>query len=293
MDNKKKTGGFGLVQVWRVAWTQFLEWILNPKMIIFICLLLFVQNYVVDGMMQNAEKVGDQVQIFEIFIAVINSSELCVAIPAVFLLLMGDFPKADGSTLLYVHRTGRYNWLLGQALAGVLKAASYMVAFLGCCILLSGAKADTSNHWSDVTAKYIAMFPEDYMNPVARLITGRQYNNFSPYEAAGYAFTLMFLFLVLLSMIKLVFFLYGKSTAGVALGGLLIGSGWTLNLLDTKLKWLFPMAHVIEWQHCDEIFRTMEVSMGQSYIYFLVIIMVLLILGIMQVDQYNFGYGKQ
>lgn len=293
MDNKKKTGVFSGIRIGRITWNHLLQWICNPQMIIIICLMLFIQNYVVDGMIENATKMGEQLQIFEVFIAVANSSELCVAIPAVFLLLIGDFPSVDGTTMLYIYRSGRYNWFFGQIVSAILSAGIYIFVILGGCIILSGTRVQIGNQWSNVTTKYLTLYPNDIKNSVAKLITGRQYNNFSPYEAAGYAFTLMFLFLVLLSMIKLVFFLYGKSTAGVALGGLLIGSGWTLNLLDTKLKWLFPMAHVIEWQHCDEIFRTMEVSMGQSYIYFLVIIMVLLILGIMQVDQYNFGYGKQ
>ncbi len=290
---ERETGGqIRLRCIGKVAWNEYVRWICNPRMIMFFCMLLFIETYVVDKMLQYSDNLGAPLGIFEVFTAVANSVQLCVMIAAVFLLLMGDFPRKDGNTLLYVHRAGKYNWFLGQVLMMVLSAATYLAAIVLFCIATCAGHISVSNRWSDVVTKYTSVFPDEKDFIVATLINGRLYNNFTPVQAFGYSVTLLFGMLLLLLMVKVVFFMFGNPSLGVVTGGLLIGSGWTLNMVDTKLKWAFPMAHVLEWQHCDLVFRTMEVSMGQSYWYFAILCMALFIIGLFKLDKYNFGYTQ-
>ena len=265
--------------VWKIAKNEYIRWICNPRMIVFFGMLIFVQSYVVEEMLAHSEKMCMQIGIFEIFIAVANSTELCILIPAVYLLLNGDFPRRDGNTLLYVYRAGRYEWLLGQILMSVLSILTYLGAVLAFCIFSGIRHCYTKNQWSDVVTKYT--------------ITGRLYNNFTPFQAFFFSISLLFCMLFFLSMLKLFFFLFGKATAGVAVGGCLIGFGWIFSLLDLKIKWIFPLSHAVEWQHCDEIFRTMIVSMQQSYLYFGILSMIFVFVSILLVEHFNFGYIEQ
>lgn len=289
---KKPDDGISLFTVGKVAWNEYVRWICNPRIIMFFCMLLFIETYVVEKMLGYSTKLGVPLGIFEVFTAVANSVQLCLVIPAVFLLLMGDFPRKDGNTLLYVHRAGKYNWFLGQVLMVVYSAATYIGAIVFFCIVACTGHITTANHWSDVVTRYTAVFPDEKNVIVTDLINGRLYNNFTPLQAFGYSVTLLFGLMLLLSMVKIVFFLLGNPGLGIAVDGLLIGSGWTLNLVETKLKWLFPMAHAIEWQHCDLVFRTMDVSMAQSYLYFGMLSMALFIVGLLLLEKYNFGYTQ-
>lgn len=293
MDSEKRKPGRRRCAVWNIAWNEYIRWVCNPRMIVFFAMLLFVQSYVVEELLVHSEKMGMPVGIFEIFISVANSTELCILIPAVYLLLIGDFPRRDGNTLLYVYRAGKYEWLLGQMLMSVLSIVTYLGAILLFCILAGIRHCCIADQWSDVVTKYTTLFPDDKAAVVTRLITGRLYNNFTPYQAFAYSISLLFGLLFLLAMLKLLFFLLGRATAGVAVGGCLLVAGWIFSLLNLKIKWVFPLSHTVEWQHCDEVFRTMTVSMQQSYLYFGILSMIFFFASILLVDHFNFGYIEQ
>lgn len=262
-------------------------------MILFLGMMIFVETYVAEGMLAHSEKMGKPFGIFEIFIAVANSTELCMVIPAVYLLLIGDFPRRDGNTLLYVYRAGRYHWLLGQILTSVLSILTYLGAIFVGCALMGLGHCFIGNRWSDVVTKYQTLFPNDMETTVSLMMTERLYNNFSPYQTFLYSAGLLFGMLFLLAMLKLLFFLVGKPTMGVTAGVCLIGFGWLFSLLELKLKWIFPLPHVIGWQHCDEIFRYMTVSIGQSCLYFAGGSLTLIFIIIILAGRYPFGYVEQ
>lgn len=293
MEHKKEKTRSSYAVIWNIVRNEYVRWICNPRMILFFGMMIFIETYVAEGMYTYSEKMGQPFGVLEIFIAVANSVELCVLIPAVYLLLIGDFPRRDGNTLLYVHRAGKYNWLLGQILTSVFSIVTYLGAILAGCILMGVGHCFVGNRWSDVVTKYKTLFPEDIEASVSRMITERLYNNFSPYQAFGYSFSLLFGLLFLLAMLKLLFFLLEKPTVGVTAGGCLIGFGWVFSVLELKMKWIFPLSHAVEWQHCDEVFRYMTVSLGQSYVYFAGISLVFIFVSIILVERYNFGYIEQ
>lgn len=285
---KEKTRGRRGV-IWHVVRNEYVRWICNPRMILFFGMMIFIETYVAEGMIARSEKMGKPFGMFEIFIATANSTELCMVIPAVYLLLIGDFPRRDGNTLLYVHRAGRYHWLLGQILTTALSILTYLGALLAGCVLMGACRCVSANQWSDVVTKYQTLFPEDMGSFMSGMITERLYNHFSPYQAFGYSVSLLFGLLFFLAMLKLLFFLLGKPTAGVAAGGCLLGFGWLFGILEWKWKWIFPLSHAIEWQHCDEVFRFMTVSLAQSYVYFAGLSLGTVFVSIILAERYNFG----
>ncbi|MCM1538011.1 MAG: hypothetical protein NC254_06405 [bacterium] len=284
---EKRKGHSGVV--FSIARNEYLRWICNPRVILFLVMMLFLETYVAEGMIAHSETMGKPFGVFEIFIAVTNSTELCNVVPAVYLLLIGDFPRKDGNTLLYVHRAGRYDWLLGQILTAVFCILTYVGAILLGCALMGAGHCFIGNQWSDVATKYQTLFPYDWETTVSSMITERLYNHFGPYQALGYSVSLLFGFLFFLTMLKLLFFLKGKPTVGVAAGGCLIGFGWIFCVLELKMKWIFPLPHAIEWQHYDEIFRFTTVSLGQSYLYFAIVSLVLIFCSLIVVERYDFG----
>lgn len=287
MENRRKKRN-GLGKVLRCAWSEYIGWLINPRVAVFFAMLFFIYQFAAQSMIEHAEKMGQPLGVFDIFIAVGNSYQMMAIMPSVFLLLIGDCPKNDGNMFLYVARAGRYHWFLGQVLMGIMAAVTFIGTVFLACFMMGAGHAEYSGGWSSVVTEYHLLYPDDAQNLTSSFITGRLYNNFTPNEALFYTITLLFAMLVFLYLLKLICFLGGNPMAGLPAGITLIGVGCALMLLDIKIKWLFPMAHALEWQHCDEVLKTMEVSMTQSYLYFAVWILVLFTAGVMLVERYNF-----
>ena len=111
MENKKINNG----KIYSLIKYEYLRWLINPRIAIFACMLIFIVNYMVDVMVNASNTMGEPLGVFELFIATANSEEMCIIMPAVFFILIGDFPRKDPNALLYVHRLGRLKWLVGQA----------------------------------------------------------------------------------------------------------------------------------------------------------------------------------
>ena len=103
----------GRNNVLRVAKTEYVKWIRNPKMIILLVMLIFAYDYVILELIEAADKMGEKLQVLEGFIGISNSQLLLMILPIVFVGLMGDFPRVDGNAMFYIHRVGKGNWLFG------------------------------------------------------------------------------------------------------------------------------------------------------------------------------------
>ena len=86
------------------AWVEFVKWIVDARMIIVLCLCVFIYSFVVEPIKANAELMGEPMNALEPFIATLNSGMVLLIIPLGFLTLISDFPKIDGSTIFYIFR---------------------------------------------------------------------------------------------------------------------------------------------------------------------------------------------
>ena len=113
--------------VWGTAQSEYIKWICSSRMLIFLCALIFIDQFAVKPLVEISKQTGVKLGLFEPFIAITNSDVLLMIMPIVFITLIGDFPKNDGNMLFCVQRTWRVNWLLGQMLFLVMSSLTFML----------------------------------------------------------------------------------------------------------------------------------------------------------------------
>lgn len=175
---------FSLKQAFSCAATEFVKWVCDARMVIVAVLLIFINNFAVSPLTNNAELMGEPLNILEPFIAVANSEILILIIPIVFLTLIADYPKVDTNTVFYIVRIGRANWFVGQILKLVFMIISYLaVIFLG-TVLPMLSKGFWYNGWSNVATGFVKMFPDRRGDFGVELLPENLYNQLSVFEAA-------------------------------------------------------------------------------------------------------------
>ena len=280
MDSKK---------IFRVAKNEYIKWITNPKMIIALVMFVFAYDYVIKELSEASDKMGEKLQIFEGFIAISNSQLLIMIIPIVFIGLMGEFPRVDGNSMFFISRVGKVNWLLGQMMFAIMASVTYLGSLLLFSMLASVGRSFLANDWSEVTTKYYIFAPNDFKSKVAMLTTGRLYNNLTPLQSVINILGLMLLLLMLISMGLLVSFVIKNKIMGVVMTTGLICIGNVLAYMENGVRWFFPTSHAVLEIHFDEIYRKPIMGMEWSYLYYLVLIMILFVISFVLIDRYDFS----
>ena len=284
------TGRVSLRKILNVARTEYVKWLFNPRMIVFVVMYLFLYDYVIAEILNGLEKMGGgSVNLFEPFIAMANNSLINLIIPSVFLVLISDFPKTDGNTMFYMQRTGKLNWLLGQVVFAGVAAVTYLFGISYLSFVIIAPKAYPANAWSNLTTDYAKLFPEEELSRLANLINARLYNNVTPAMAFVHTFLLLFLFLLLIATALMAGFAIGKRT--LFMGGLCLAIAVGSGLCGTKgrTKWFFPSANSLVEMRFDEIFKQQEMHIGSSYLYFLAVSVLLLLVGCIVIRRYDFS----
>lgn len=209
---------FSFKQAFSCAATEFVKWVCDARMVIVAVLLIFINNFAVSPLTNNAELMGEPLNILEPFIAVANSEILILIIPIVFLTLIADYPKVDTNTVFYIVRIGRANWFVGQVLKLVFMIVSYLaVIFLG-TVLPMLSKGFWYNGWSNVATGFVKMFPDRRGDFGVELLPENLYNQLSVFEAAVKSYLLVAAYLMIIGLILLVFSLFKRKTLGFIIG---------------------------------------------------------------------------
>lgn len=266
-----------LRKIWSVAYTEWLKWVCNARMIIIPVLTAFIYSYAIEPLLERAEKMGEPLNILEPLIAVGNSGMLALIIPIVFLTLMSDFPRTDGSTVFMLSRTGRTNWMLGQMLFGVMSVVTFLAAIYVICTAFLMGKAFLANGWSMVVKRYNVLYPEEAYSFASELLPENLYNQMTPFSAVIQTYLLLFLYLFMLILVMLIFRQRKLKAGGFLAVSGIIGFGVLFTAIRSSYMWIFPMANTIVWLHYTDIFRKEIFPVVYSYIYFAVIIVVLII----------------
>lgn len=270
------------------AKTEYLKWICNPRVIILAVIVIFLNNFVIQPLQEHAVKMGEPINALEPFIATVNSEILCIIVPAAFLALFSDFPKMDGSTLFFVQRIGKVNWILGQKLFIIYGIITYVgVLFLGSLIPVI-TTSFWSGNWSNVVTQYAKIFPDESNSFACLLIKNNIYNQVSPWYAVLHGYILMILYLGVLADIMLFFQCLDKKIYGMLCSSSIIAFGGTVTLVKAKGMWLLPMAHASLWNHYTSYFREPVMALWKSYLYFGFIILILTILVLKVIRKRNF-----
>lgn len=276
-----------------VAKTEYIKWITNPRMIIVAVMMIFIKSIAIDPLIENSVEMNSPLNMLEPFIAVGNSGLVLLILPIVYMTLMSDFPKVDGNAIFYIIRTGKINWLIGQIIFSIGAIITYLFAvFAGSIAPLLG-KAYWANGWSLVVKQYDTLFPEKAGGVAADLVPKSLYNQLPPFSAAIQSYILIALYLFTLSLIMILFYLFGMKILGTLTNGAIISIGVTFTSIKTSAMWLLPMANTIIWLHHTSYFREPIKPISYSYIYFVVLILVLLISCIFAVRNSNFSTIKE
>ena len=279
---------FSLKQAFSCEVTEFVKWVCDARMVIVAVLLIFINNFAVSPLTNNAELMGEPLNILEPFIAVANSEILILIIPIVFLTLIADYPKVDTNTVFYIVRIGRANWFVGQVLKLVFMIVSYLaVIFLG-TVLPMLSKGFWYNGWSNVATGFMKMFPDRRGDFGVALLPENLYNQLSVFEAAVKSYLLVAAYLMIIGLILLVFSLFKRKTLGFIICGGMISLGMAFSAIRTNLMWTMPMANSITWLHYTKYFKKPIMPMSFSVIYLLVLIAVLLVFGGIAIGKFNY-----
>lgn len=268
--------------------TEFVKWVCDARMVIVAVLLIFINNFAVSPLTNNAELMGEPLNILEPFIAVANSEILILIIPIVFLTLIADYPKVDTNTVFYIVRIGRANWFVGQVLKLVFMIVSCLaVIFLG-TVLPMLSNGFWYNGWSNVATGFVKMFPDRRGDLGVELLPENLYNQLSVFEAAVKSYLLVAAYLMIIGLILLVFSLFKRKTMGFIICGGMISLGMAFSAIRTNLMWTMPMANSITWLHYTKYFKKPIMPMSFSVIYLLVLIAVLLVFGGIAIGKFNY-----
>lgn len=257
-------------------------------MVIVAVLLIFINNFAVSPLTNNAELMGEPLNILEPFIAVANSEILILIIPIVFLTLIADYPKVDTNTVFYIVRIGRANWFVGQILKLIFMIISYLAVIFFGTVLPMLSKGFWYNGWSNVATGFVKMFPDRRGDFGVALLPENLYNQLSVFEAAVKSYLLVAAYLMIIGLILLVFSLFKRKTLGFIICGGMISLGMAFSAIRTNLMWTMPMANSITWLHYTKYFKKPIMPMSFSVIYLLVLIAVLLVFGGIAIGKFNY-----
>ncbi len=278
-----------LRKIWSVGRTEYVKWVLNARMILFLSLNVFLFDYVTRVMIDNAEKMNVPINIIEPFIAIGNSSLMLFVMPIVFLALISDFPKTDGNSMFYMIRTGKINWFLGQMLFAITAGITYVAAIFGISCVCVMSHAFIYNEWSDVVYRYYKFFPDDTENIMLDLISDRLYNNLTPAQALMHTGLLILLLIIMIALIQLLAFSYSRKMLGLLFNICFLCLGVGTTVFSGSVKWAFPVSNAVAWMHYDGIFKTPIVPIINSYLYFIAIIAVLTVWNVIMFKKYDFS----
>ncbi len=274
--------------IWGTARAEYVKWLTNPRNILLFVMIIFAKTMALDPLFEKADRFGSKIGILEPFAAVGNSALLIMFLPAVYLVLMSDFPKFDGGSMYAISRIGKREWLFGQILFAVMSTMTYILAMFVFITVFSLGSADIILSWSDCTRYYIAKFPDEATSFAVRLLPSNLYNQIELVPAVVHTIILLFLHLFLLSLILLIFKISSMKNAGLFANLTVIALGFVTCMANTKIMWAFPMANSIIWLHYTEILREPIMPIRFSYAYFAVMIILLIITAMLVVKKSDF-----
>lgn len=279
------------ISIWNIAKSEYVKWITNPRIVIVGILLVFIHSFAIQPMLQNAEKFGEPLNIFEPFLAVCNSGMMMLFMPIVFILLMSDFPVMSGNTLFTVQRTGKRNWFLGQMLFVLMCIISYICVILVGCMFMS--KGIFQNNWSNTIALYNSKFPEEAGGFVSKLLPPNLYNQISLMNALLDSIFLLALCLLMIALILCLMKMLYLRTAGLFAVIAICALGAVTCALQIPIQWLFPTSNTMIWLHYQELLRESVTTVSSSLLYFIIGDLVLLIANLFVLQRLQFRNIEQ
>ena len=90
--------------VFHISRVEFQRWMRSSRLIILGVMLVFIHMQIIITLQDCAVRMGEPVTILEAFVALGNSGVIVLILPALFLVLLSDFPQKGGIDFLHQMR---------------------------------------------------------------------------------------------------------------------------------------------------------------------------------------------
>lgn len=272
-------------KIFLISITEYTKWIVNPRLLILSTVVIFIYNFSVKPLNEAALEMNTQLNVFEPYIAVVNSGAILLITPIAFMALISDFPNTDGNTFFLIIRTGRTKWFWGQVLFLIYAAITYIIVIAVSSIIPILDNAYFFNGWSLVVTDY---YIEHSDNFVEKLVPQNLYIQMKPFLTAIHSTFLIFFQMLLIGSILLLFKAMGLKILGMPICGTVIATGITFCSINSKLMWFFPAANSIVWLHYTPYYREQILPIYYSYLYYFILLSTLFIVSFFKIRSYNY-----
>lgn len=287
-------------QVFYIAQSNFRKWHKNPQ-IIMCFLLAFIFCFLLsDKVMQFAQSRDTHLQGLEAFIWTFGDSQSVLAISILLLLLFSDMPNLSNEVPYFMVRTNRRVWMLGQILYLLTATFCFMLFILGATVLLSASRAYPANMWSDTAAIL------GYSNIGAKIAVPafvKVLELTDPYHCTIHIFLLMTGYAV--TMTGIILFLNLCKNNGGMIGGVVfsmfgivlnpdIVASWfgisleRIRIANILCGWISPLNHATYYMHSFGYDNLPK--LWQSYVFFVLVSVMLFVLSLWKVRNYPFQF---
>lgn len=291
---------FKLRQMWLAALGNFRKWRRNPQIVLVFGLAFVTCFLLSDKVLVFAKAHGTILQIAEPFIWTFGDADSVLTVSLLLLLLFADMPNLGNEVPLFLIRTDRRTWMLGQILYLVLATMLLMCFILLSTCALAWAKAYPANLWSD-TATVLGY--SDIGNKIAVPSFVKIMELSFPYGCMLHIFGLMLGYSVL--MASLILYLNLRTKNGGMIGGIIFsGFGFLLNpdvlmqllglphermvIANIVFGWISPLNHTTYYMHSFGYDNLPK--LWASYLFFIVGALVLFGLSMHRIRTYNFHF---
>lgn len=299
MNTKKMLIG---KQIIAVAQFNFQGFFKNPKTILTLGLGFILSYLLSEKALMVANMYQSPIQMIEPFLWTFGDTSSVLLASMLLVFLFSDVPKVSPVTPFYLSRIRKWKWLVGQFLYVTVSTGIYLGFMLISTSILCMKHSYVGNIWSKTAALLgYSKVGEEMMVPSSVKVMER----ITPYGCMGrllflllcYALTLGFLILA-------VNFITGKNYgifAGILYGlvGYLLSPTALQKItglekhefykINVFLGWVSPLNHATYARHSFGYDKLP--TLGQSYLVFGGILLVLFLLSLKALKQYNFTNG--
>lgn len=258
------------------AWEQYKSWLISPRILLAVYITVFLNQSITVNMLSLCREAGYVINIAEPLALIFSKSVYTVAIPIVFIALMTDFPKTEGS-IYYVYRMSRKSWIFGELIFAAMSSLTYVLSLIAGTLLFCMGNCTFDNSWSDYTSCMYIEHPEIYSANTHLFINSSVYAQGKPVEVIAHSAALIFLYTLLLSLIIMLFKMLDMGGTGVLAAGAITLLGLASDSGTSPVMWVFPITHTVFGWHFDAFFRQPFCTLEGSYIYLSALICILLI----------------
>lgn len=248
------------------AWEQYKSWLISPRILLAVYITVFINENITKKMLGVCAEVGYKINIVEPLALIFSKSIYTVLIPIVFIALMTDFPKTEGS-IFYVFRMSRKSWVLGELMFAAASALTYVVTLIAGTLIYCAGRCDFRNEWSDYTSKLYLEYPDLYSQSTSLAVESSVYMQGKPVEVIIHSAALIFLYTMILSLIIMLFRQLSLKEFGVITGVALTLFGLATDSGASPVMWVFPITHTVFGWHYNQFFREQHFTLPGSYIY--------------------------